>query len=304
MAQQKYFEGTIVYRVSIKSKINNVDDQFIHKILATGDFITVYFKNGHYRHNTGLSEIYFNPNEKKCYYKFRKLDTLYFMDYATDSNRITDIIKTDSLFNVNNIGCKAITIKTIKSTKRFYYSTALIEDPEYDKDNTLGQFNVFSRETGGCIYLWARFDYGYGTQTDSCIRIEQKNIDDHVFELPSLPIRKFSEETLRTAARFQQAGDGWQKYLMANLDSRVSLKYLKLPKGQPEIAQSVIVAFVVNEDGTISNIQVINKKEVHPKLAEEAIRVLRESPRWIPATIYGEKIMSPSQEKIVFKLTQ
>jgi hypothetical protein len=303
-AQQKYFEGTIAYSINIKSKLNNVDDHFIHKILAMGDLITIYIKNGFYRQNTGLCEIYFNPKERKCYYKFRKLDTLYFMDYISDTNRVTDIVKTDSIFKVNNIACKAVTIKTSKTSKRFYYSTTLMEDPEYDKDNSLGQFNVFSKETGGSIYLWARFDYSFGTQIDSCIRIDQKSIDDHVFDLPALPIKIFSEETLRTSARFQGKEDGWQKYLTANLDSKVGLKYLKLPKGQREIAQSVIVEFFINEDGSISNIQVVNKNEIHPKLGEEAIRVLRESPRWVPATIYGEKIMSPVKEKIVFKVTQ
>jgi hypothetical protein len=32
-AQQKYFELTIAYSISIKSKLNNVDDHFIHKNL-------------------------------------------------------------------------------------------------------------------------------------------------------------------------------------------------------------------------------------------------------------------------------
>jgi TonB family protein len=131
----------------------------------------------------------------------------------------------------------------------------------------------------------------------------QKNIDDHIFDLPNLPVKKYTQEGLRTSARFPGKEGAWLKYLQSNLDSKVGAKYLKFPKGQTEASQEVIVAFIVNEDGTVSNIQAVNKSEVHPKLAEEAIRVVRDSPRWVPATLYGEKVQGSIRQPIVFKVT-
>ncbi len=135
----------------------------------------------------------------------------------------------------------------------------------------------------------------------SCTGIQQKAVDDHVFDLPALPVAKFTVTSLHTPAKFRSSDNAWQKYLTANLDTKIAEKYLKIPKGSKEATQAVIVEFRVAENGELSEIQVANKTEVHPKLAEEAIRVVREAPGWTPATIYGEKIASWCRQPVVFK---
>jgi TonB family protein len=66
----------------------------------------------------------------------------------------------------------------------------------------------------------------------------------------------------------------------------------------------VQVKFSVGKDGGVSNIQVLNKNDVHPKLAEEAVRVIQESSRWIPAQFYGQKINGAVRQPVVFKVTR
>ncbi len=45
-----------------------------------------------------------------------------------------------------------------------------------------------------------------------------------------------------------------------------------------------MVRFMVNERGVVINAEVLNKKEVHSKLADEALRVIASSPPWAAAT--------------------
>ena len=50
----------------------------------------------------------------------------------------------------------------------------------------------------------------------------------------------------------------------------------------------VIVTFIINEDGTLSNAKVI--KSVHPLLDAEALRLVSIMPRWYPAKRMGKGI--------------
>jgi hypothetical protein len=67
---------------------------------------------------------------------------------------------------------------------------------------------------------------------------------------------------------------------------------------------TVFVSFIVNESGMISDIRVTNRDMVHPKLAAEAERVIRGSPRWEPAEWYGEKVSTVIRQPIVFRATR
>lgn len=76
---------------------------------------------------------------------------------------------------------------------------------------------------------------------------------------------------------------GWAKYLQANLNADLGSKAIKITKGQTSAKVSVMVSFIVDKEGNISQITVDNAKDVPSKLAKEAIRVIKEGPKWIPA---------------------
>jgi TonB family protein len=303
-SQQQYFEGTLVYHAAIKSKVDILDDEDVRKILASGEVLTVTCKNGNYRETNAYSDEITIARDKKVYIKFPKLDTLYYIDFPPDTAAPGNIVKTDSIFKVNNYSCKGITISSANVIKRYYYTEALRNNLVFDKENTVGQYNVYARETGGSVFLWLRSEYSVGVITDSCIRIEQKSIDDHAFDLPALPVKKFDPSSLQSGPRYPGKAEGWLRYLQSNLDSKVSLKYVRLAKDQQEASVTVQVKFSVGKDGSVSNIQVLNKNDVHPKLAEEAVRVIQESSRWIPAQFYGQKINGAVRQPVVFKVTR
>jgi TonB family protein len=84
------------------------------------------------------------------------------------------------------------------------------------------------------------------------------------------------------------------------------IEYLSKNVSYPEecvkqkIEGRVLVEFVVEEDGSISSIQV--KQPVHPLLDEEALRVIRIMPRWFPAMTPKEPVRVKYTVPITFKL--
>lgn len=60
------------------------------------------------------------------------------------------------------------------------------------------------------------------------------------------------------------------------------------------------VEFVITKFGTIGEVTVVNPKEVHPALAKEAIRIIKEGYGWIPATFIGQKIDGLARQPITF----
>jgi len=62
----------------------------------------------------------------------------------------------------------------------------------------------------------------------------------------------------------------------------------------------VALSFVIEKDGTLSNIRII--KSVHPLLDDEALRVMRLMPAWIPGKQDGENVRMQFNMPIKFTI--
>lgn len=63
----------------------------------------------------------------------------------------------------------------------------------------------------------------------------------------------------------------------------------------------VLVTFVIEHDGSISNVNVVNS--VYPSLDKEAIRVVSEMPKWIPGKANGKTVRVKYTIPITFRLS-
>lgn len=300
LAQQKDFEGTITYSVDTKSKVPGVSDQVWKIMLGLGDKLEITIKEGYIRRTTSYGEEYYIPEKWRAYLKFKGIDTLYYVDYAADTSQGVKVERPAEQKNIAGIDCKAIIVTTSNSATKFFYAPSLYLNPAYHKDNKIGRFDVFARETSSVWLGCTQINNSY-TLTHQCTSIKQTPVDKAVFNLPVLPEKKFMFEAISVPARFAGSG-GWNKYLQGNLKTELAVKYLKIPRDQSSATQTVLVDFVVDEQGLISNVQVLNTKEVHPKLAEEAMRVVTESPRWKPATVFNTKIPQHVTQPVVFQV--
>ena len=84
------------------------------------------------------------------------------------------------------------------------------------------------------------------------------------------------------------------------------MRYLTQHVRYPIVAQKnriqgrVLCQFIVNADGSIADVQVLNG--VHPALNAEAVRVLRAMPRWKPGKQKGEPVRVRCTLPVEFRL--
>ena len=95
-------------------------------------------------------------------------------------------------------------------------------------------------------------------------------------------------------AEFPGGVPGWKKYLNHNLhypDKAVD----------NEIQGDVVVLFRIDDQGNTSDYKVVSGP-TKGGLREEAIRVIRESGKWVPAIQNGKNVASFRKETISFKM--
>ena len=63
----------------------------------------------------------------------------------------------------------------------------------------------------------------------------------------------------------------------------------------------VVIGFVVEKDGSLTDFKII-RSSGPPVLAEEALRVAKLMPNWIPAKIQGRAVSTQFQIPIIFRL--
>lgn len=78
---------------------------------------------------------------------------------------------------------------------------------------------------------------------------------------------------------------GGQKEMMAFLSKTTKYPAKAVKK---KIQGRCLVQFIVEKDGSISNVRVMSK--VHPLLDAEAIRVVKSMPRWMPGRLKGKPV--------------
>jgi hypothetical protein len=299
-----YFQGVCVYKVNVHSKVDDLSDKDIHKVLTIGDQLTVVMKAGNYKLSTEYADTYIIRDDRKEYIKFRKIDTVFYLDFDSDTDRVTGVIKNNSIVPVAGLSCRGITIETSKVSRQYLYSTSLRTNPEDDQYDMLAQAETYAMETGGGLKIWVRADYPYAVEVDSCVRVERKKVSDGVFRLPDLPIAALFSAPRILFPRFPGGDSAWRSWVAGVVNPRLAERYVKLAKGEKEAWETVILEFAVAEDGTVSDIRVANPGEVNSHLAEEAVRVMKLTPRWLAATFYGEKVKWTCREGIEFSVRE
>lgn len=107
-------------------------------------------------------------------------------------------------------------------------------------------------------------------------------------------------ETVQVEAAFPGGTAGWRNYLEQNLKADLLEKCVKLKKGQKMVKQTVIVSFKVDTDGSISQAVAENASAVCPSIAAEAVRVILNGPKWIPAIQNGRNVIYRQRQSITW----
>jgi periplasmic protein TonB len=104
-------------------------------------------------------------------------------------------------------------------------------------------------------------------------------------------------KTVQMQARFPEGLAGWSRFLEKNLNSD-----LPVSNGAPPGIYTVIVSFVVDKEGVISDVKVENDPGYGT--GNEAARAIRKGPHWIPAEQNGRKVIYRQKQSISFRVSE
>ena len=93
--------------------------------------------------------------------------------------------------------------------------------------------------------------------------------------------------------KFTEGTNGWRDFLVNNLNTTVPAK-----NGARAGKYTVIISYVVDKDGNVKNVSANNNPGYG--MAEEAIRIIKNSPKWIPASQNGYQVAFRSRQAITF----
>ncbi len=93
--------------------------------------------------------------------------------------------------------------------------------------------------------------------------------------------------------KFTEGTNGWRDYLVNNLNTTVPAK-----NGARTGKYTVIISFVVDKNGNIKSVSANNSPGYG--MAEEAIRLIKTSPKWIPASQNGYNVAFRCRQAITF----
>lgn len=117
----------------------------------------------------------------------------------------------------------------------------------------------------------------------------------------TLPVEEDSEsriyERVEVEASFEGGEEGWRNYLMKNLNGNTPVV-----NGAPAGRYTVIVQFVVAKNGAVSAVKALTKHGYG--MEAEVIRILRQSPPWVPAVQNGRKVMAYRKQPVTFEISE
>jgi periplasmic protein TonB len=104
-------------------------------------------------------------------------------------------------------------------------------------------------------------------------------------------------EKVEVEASFKGGEREWRKYLERNLDANVPVD-----NGASAGTYQVVIQFIVDKEGRISDVKALTS---HGNgMEEEAVRVIKKGPDWVPAIQNGRNVKAYRKQPITFVVSE
>lgn len=189
---QPEFEGIIVYSISVNS--NNLE-VFSNEELRNnfGDTVTFYYKAGKYRmsfNGKDLSEVYYLSDKNNEYTLRKGIDTLFYGNCSVKNDELKDVDEVKNVDTILGYSCDRIKVIGDKYSRTYTYSTSLYLDPIHYENYVLGFANEYYSQAKAPFLAYTYEGRVFSTRYRAS-RIEEKQLDDKLFELPELPLKSY-----------------------------------------------------------------------------------------------------------------
>lgn len=161
-----------------------------------------------------------------------------------------------------------------------YHENGQVQDSAYYDENGQPKYIYHYYSSGK---LWAHYSYDRDSKKETA----------EGFDEQGKAIKGF---IYLKEAEFPGGLEAWSNYLAANVNTKVPIK-----NGAPNGAFEVVIAFVVNKSGYVSDVEA--KTSYGYGMEEEAMRVIKRSPRWRPLILLGKPENAFRRQPITFVIS-
>jgi hypothetical protein len=160
----------------------------------------------------------------------------------------------------------------------------------YHKDGSLSSYSL--KDSLQDTYLWISYNEKKEMISEAFFKGQKGTLKTYSagnVKIDSL----FTRE--ETEASFPGGDMAWREYLARNLNRDVAADN-KAPAG----TYKAIIKFVVSKEGKLEDI--VAETNIGYGIEQEAIRVIRKSPTWIPAVQFGRKVRAYRRQPVSIQL--
>jgi protein TonB len=104
-------------------------------------------------------------------------------------------------------------------------------------------------------------------------------------------------EKVEVEASFKGGEKEWRRYLERNLDPNTPVE-----NGAPAGSYTVVVQFIVDKEGKISDVRAVTNHGYG--MEEEATKIIRKGPNWVPAVQNGRNVKAYRKQPITFVVSE
>lgn len=297
---------------------------FIHKNFPAFVAICNYYKST----DNALKGIYFcdfsflKGNEEK--YSFYKDKKYIFIDQGamikTNSQEYTNRVLWSFFINLGNIHYWQLTDKwEVFPNEKYKFTFAIKKAYELAKNgncevlkigiselkNLYSKSKIEDQKSAISEILNSADFLEYDNVAKGCdIEIQSnssQNENENTISTNSSQIDSQSEDKIfnkvEVEASFPGGDAAWIRFLKNNLDPSIPIR-----NGAPAGSYLVIVRFIVSKDGSISN--VVPETNHGYGMETEAVRVIKNGPKWTPALLNGRNVNAYRRQPMTFLISQ
>jgi hypothetical protein len=204
----------------------------------------------------------------------------------------TKFIKQDSVYrcfsywaNSGKLNCRSAYKDTLFTTPAGvlirYYENGKVEDSTWSFENG-GIKNTYHYYPSGRLWAHAYHDAATGKDLSEGYDEQGNAIAGFIY------IRE---------AEFPGGGNAWMQYLSTAVNTKVPVK-----KGAKKGLYNVIIRFIIETDGRVSNVEA--ETALGFGMEEEAMRVIKRSPKWSPLIVLGKTSRALRRQPITFQVVE
>jgi hypothetical protein len=244
-------------------------------------------------------------------------DTLFFkMDASTEelSNTANFKLAVGNKFKFGQVTMKAHKINPFKLPKVLMNNKAMnvgINFPNLDQDAVFtfynptdtGMLNLKSPIGDNAAEMSFVFSKKDLVEGDNEIKLVVSNKDQQD-DLAITDLKLYLRSTLSSdivniqkSAEFPGGQKGWVNFLEENMDRDVPVR-----NGAPTGNYLVIISFVIDKEGNLTELKAENDPGFGTK--EEALKIMKRSPRWIPASQNGKNVIYRHRQMVGFLVSE